>query len=73
MVRCAVCFKELKTYRRIVSITRGYKHKVVAKRMSEEGVLMEEFHRWFCNDCWKQIISGGDDELVSNNSATATH
>jgi len=48
--QCEICEKILKVYDETMGADRGF-----TKLMSEEGVLFKS--TWFCNECWKEIIS----------------
>ncbi len=49
---CEVCEKELNVYDDGV----GKKGKATSHIVSDEGAFY--LNKWFCNDCWKEILGG---------------
>ena len=69
IVKCKICEKDLKVYfkqhlsnpyspeyRNPKSLTYGKTKRTFQYWDSSEGVLFEN-RNWFCNNCWKEIIT----------------
>lgn len=63
IVNCIICKKKLLTYTKTHSVphSSGIKNRSFTYSDSSHGVLFIDNKKepgvWFCNSCWKQIIS----------------
>ena len=51
---CVMCGKEIKTFLENIGKRGGQKGGRIGYIESKEGILFE--HKWFCNECWNEII-----------------